>query len=95
MCAFRSDDENDDVPPDDKDWAYKLTIPTRFSTRTMKAVQTGVLTPSARVEITNSLSTLILVHTTRPKPEDYKVVCRRLVEKHSNLRDKCDSGNVS
>ena len=64
-------------------WAEKLVVPTRFSSNTMTAMKEGVLTSKARDEIMTSLSTLIMVHTMRPTPDDYTTVCRRLVEKHS------------
>ena len=63
-------------------------IPTRFSVDTMTVLKEGVLTSKARDEIITSLSTLIMVHTMRPTPDDYTTVCRRLVEKHPRLKDR-------
>ena len=71
-----------------------MTIPTRFSAETMKILKNGVPTQKARDEIVSALSTLILVHTTRPDSDDYNTVCRRLVEKHPSLRDASGSGYV-
>lgn len=79
----------------DQDWAEKLVLPVRFSASTNKVMETGVLTSRARVEITTSLSTLMLVHTSRPTPKDLTTVSRRLIEKYPNLRDKVDNGFVS
>ena len=76
------------------DWAEGLVIPTRFSTPTTKAIETGILTKSARVEIVHSLSTLMLMHTSRPMPHDLDTVSRRLIEKHPTLRDTVDKGYV-
>ena len=73
----------------------KLIIPTRFSAETTTAMKTGILKRRHRDEIINSLSTLMLVHTSHPTPDDYTTVCRRLVEKYPNLKDKVDSGYVS
>lgn len=64
----------------DKSHAEKLVIPTRSSAEKATAVKTGVLKRRHRDEIINSLSTLILVHTSCPNPDDYTKVCRRLVE---------------
>lgn len=79
----------------DKDWADTLVLPVRFSATTNKALGTGILTKKARVEIITSLSTLMLVHTSRPTPNDLTTVSRRLVEKHPKLKDKVDNGFVS
>ena len=54
-----------------------------------------MLTRKTRVEIHNSLATLILVHTCRPTSNDRKIVCRRLIEKYPSLRDSSPSGYVS
>lgn len=46
------------------DWAETLAIPTaQFSTQTNEVIQTGIITPSARIEIIDSLATFMLVHT--------------------------------
>ena len=76
------------------DWAEGLALPTRFSTPTTKAIETGVLTKSARVEIVHSVATLMLMHTSRPTPHDLDTVSR-LIEKHPKLRDTVDKGYVS
>ena len=55
----------------------------------------GILTQNARVEIVDSLSTLVMVHTIRPTPEDLTVLSRRLIEKHPSLHDRVDNGFVS
>ena len=70
-------------------------MPSRFSTSTTKAVDTGILTKRARVEIVHSLSTLILLHTCRPTPYDLDTVSRRLIQKYPKLRDSVDKGYVS
>lgn len=77
------------------DWADKLVLPTRFSTPTTEAIKTGVLTKSVRVEIVDSLSTLMLIHTSRPTPHDLDTICRRLIEKFPKLKDTVDNGYVS
>lgn len=70
-------------------------MPVRFSAGTNEVVKTGILPKKARVEIVNSLATLMLVHTSRPSPSDLTTVSRRLVEKHPKLKDKVDNGFVS
>ena len=79
----------------DHNWAETLALPVRFSATTNKVLETGILTKKARVEIITSLSTLMLVHSSRPTPNDLTTVSRRLVEKHPKLRDKVDNGFVS
>ena len=78
-----------------KDWAEQLSIPTRFSSDTTAAIKSGILSKRARDEIIQSLSTLILVYTNRPSPEDHTIVCRKLIQKYPTLKDKVDSGYVS
>ena len=71
-----------------------MVLPTRFSTPTMKAIETGILTKIARVEIVDSLATFMLVYTSRPTPHDFTTISRRLIEKYPILRDKVDNGYV-
>lgn len=78
------------------DWADQLTIPTRFSEETTSFIKSGgIPSKKARDEIIQSLSTLMLVYTDRPTPDDYSIVCRKLVEKYPTLKDKVDSSFVS
>ena len=77
------------------DWARELIIPVRFSAETHKAIEIGVLTRKARVEINSSLATLMMVYTIRPTPDDMHTVCRRLVQKYPTLKDNSPSGYVS
>jgi hypothetical protein len=77
------------------DWADNISLPTRFSKATSEAVESGVLTRRARVEIHNALATLILVHTSRPNSNDRDIICRRLVTEFPALKDSSPSGYVS
>ena len=77
------------------DWAKKIVITTRFSRETSTGLESGRITRKARDEIINSLSTLILVYTIHPMPDDYNIVCRNLVKKHPILKDHIGSGYVS
>lgn len=77
------------------DWADKFSLPTRFSKATSEAIESGVLTRRARVEIHNALATLILVHTSRPDSNDRDIICRRLVTEFPALKDSSPSGYVS
>lgn len=77
------------------DWAEVLVLPSRFSTATTVAIETGVLTKSARNEIVDSLATLMLTYTSRPTSQDFTIICRRLMEKYPQLRDMIDEGYVS
>ena len=54
-----------DIKPN---FVEKLVIPIRSSAETTIAMKTGVLKRRHRDEIINSLSTLILVHTSHPYP---------------------------
>ena len=80
---------SEEPPPD---WAKHLTLPSRFSSG---AIESGILTKRARVEIHNSMVTLMLVHTSRPTSIDRDIVCRRLVQKYPTLKDSSDTGYVS
>ena len=77
------------------DWARKFTIPVHFSKATSEAIKSGVMTRAARVEVNNSLSTLMMVHTMRPSPDDIRNVCQRLVETYPMLKDSSHNGYVS
>ena len=77
------------------DWAEHLTLPTRFSKETTGAIESGILTKKARVEIHNAVATLMLVYTSQPTSNDQDVVCRRLIQKYPTLKDSSDSGCVS
>ena len=78
-----------------KDWANSLVLPTRFSVSTAVAIESGVLTKAARVEVVDSLATLMLTFTSRPTPHDFDVICRRLTAKYPKLKDLVDGGYVS
>ena len=67
----------------------------RFSKETTGNIAAGVLTQKTREEVVNSLSTLMLVYTIRPTPNDYNIICKRLVDKHPTLKDHAGSGYVS
>ena len=56
------------------DWAETLAPPTRFSTPTNNAIETGIVTKPARVEIIDSLATFMLVYTSRPSPKDLDTI---------------------
>ena len=58
-------------------------------------MKTGILKRRHRDEIINSLSTLILIYTSRCTPDDYIMICRRLVEKYPNLKDKVVSTSLA
>ena len=76
-------------------YAENLVMPKRFSAETTTCVKSGILTKKASDEIVNSLATLMLVHTSRPSPDDFTTVCKRLAEKYPALKDKVDGGYVS
>lgn len=72
-----------------------MTIPTPFSSSTMKCIENGILSSHARDEIINSLATCIMLHTVSPVPEQRRIVCSNLVRTHPTLKDTVGSGHVS
>ena len=71
-----------------------MTIPSRFSAETTRALKCNVPTQKASDEIINAAATLILVHALRPTSDDYNIVWQRLVYKHPSLKDTSGSGFV-
>ena len=61
----------------------------------MKAIRKGILTKSARVEMTNALYSRMVQHNPRPTPFEYKTACSRLIARHSTMKDKTATGYVS
>ena len=59
----------------ENNWVKNLTLPTRFSKAKTDAIESGVLTRKARVEIHNSLATLMLVCTSLPTTNDRGIIC--------------------
>ena len=53
------------------------------------------MTKTARVEIVAALHTRMLQHTDYPTPQDYKLVCQKLVGVYPTLADCNGSGYVS
>lgn len=53
------------------------------------------MTKTARVEIVAALHTRMLQHTDYPTPQDYKLVCQKLVSVYPVLADCNGSGYVS
>lgn len=81
-----------------QEWHVGFVIPELdvFSTNVLKAINTGVVTGSARREIVQILRTYVLAHTCNPKSEHYNTVCRKLVDKYPKLQDtEGDSHYVS
>ena len=78
-----------------KDWAHTFEVPKRFSFKTMEAITTGIITKNARIEIINAMHTRMLQYVDYPTPEQYKIVCWKLVQKYTTLQDKIGTGIVS
>lgn len=66
-----------------------------FSRQTMKAIETGRLTKSSRVEIISAMHDRILQIKPYPTPYEYMTVCQRLVDRFPTLQDKIGNGIVS
>ena len=76
-------------PSANKEWHIGFLIPDLdvFSAQVLQAINTGVVTSSARREIVQVLRTYVLAHTCNPKSEHYNAVCRKLVDKYPKLQD--------
>lgn len=72
------------------DWLSQFQFPESFSSRTMDAIESGILSQSARTEIVQTLATLIWVHTQRPSKNAYQTICAGLIRKFSSLADEAD-----
>ena len=72
-----------------EEWHVSFAIPELdvFSTHVLNAINTGVVTGSARREIVQILRTYVLAHTCNLKSEHYNTVCRKLVDKYPKLED--------
>lgn len=82
----------------DQEWHVSFIIPELdvFSAHVLQAINTCVVTASARREIVQVLRTYVLAHTCNPKSEHYNTVCRKLVDKYPKLQDtEGDSRYVS
>ena len=74
---------------------FSFQIPVHFSHRTEEAIASGLLTKCVRTEIIQSISSLMMVHTTMtPEPIHYNTVCQKLVEQYPTLKDKIGSSGV-
>ena len=69
--------------PQNQEWHVSFVIPELevFSTQVLNAINTGVVTASARCEIVQ------ILHTRNPKSEHYNTVCRKLADKYPKLQD--------
>lgn len=72
-----------------------MIIPTSFSNYTTDILKTGVLTPRARDEIINHMSSQIMLFIMYPSTAQLNVCCDRLVTIHPACRDSIGSGYVS
>ena len=77
------------VIPTQSDWHVTFAILDlqTFSDHVREAVSTGIVTGRVRREIIQVLRTYITAHTVYPKSEQYKTVCRKLLEKFPKLED--------
>ena len=77
-------------------WHLTFQVPSAFSSKTEKAISTGVLLKKHRIEIVQALSTSMLVYTKCPTGEHYNKVCEKLIEKYPTMKDEIGtSGYVS
>lgn len=73
-------------------WHETFSIPDlhSFSPFVKNAIENGVVTGRAKREIIQVLRTYITAFTMYPKPEQYTIVCKKLVEKYPLLGDDTD-----
>jgi hypothetical protein len=79
-----SEGYGDNTPQSSSNWHNDFKIPDKFSLQTNQALLSGdrsKITPKMRDEIINSLSGVILQFTITPTPEQYTVVCIKLIQK--------------
>ena len=55
----------------------------------------AAVTKNSKTEIVGALYTRMLQFNENPTPFEYRMICKRLVEKHPTLQDLSDSGYVS
>ena len=81
--------------PAQSEWHLTFIIPElrTFSDHVKEAVSTGVVSSRARREIIQVLRTYVTAYTVKPKSEQYKAVCKKLILKFPKLEDtegKCE-----
>ena len=71
------------------DWHIRFQIPPKetYSWSVQQAIETGVITSTARRQIVQVLRTMILSYTKYPKSEQYTIISQKLVEKFPKLKD--------
>ena len=68
-------------------WHQSFQIPLHFSRQAEEAIASRLLTRSVHTEIIQSISSLMMVHTTTPELVQYNTVCQKPVEQYPNLKD--------
>lgn len=85
-------------PSTSSHWIQDFKLPTQFSLKTMKALSGSnkmEITRAVRCEIISSISTLVMVHTISPTPEEKTILAQRLVAEYPILADSYGCGYVS
>lgn len=78
-----------------ENWLDSFEIPLQFSFKTKQAIETGVLTKVARVEVINAVATHLVQYTRTPTPHEYQTVCKKLIRRYPTLEDPIGNGYVS
>ena len=76
-------------------WVQSFCIPARFSKPTIRALDSGELTKSSRVEVVAAIAHQIIQETWYPKSKEYDLICEKLIAKYPNVKDSIGSGYVS
>ena len=75
-------------------WVESFCIPARFSKPTIRAVDSGELSKSSRVEVVAAIAHQIIQKTWYPKSKEYNLICEKLISKYPNVKDSIGSGYV-
>lgn len=81
--------------PAQSEWHLAFVIPElrTFSDHVKEAVATGVISSRARREIIQVLRTYMTAYTVKPKSEQYKTICKKLILKFPKLEDTEGKGD--
>ena len=74
---------------------HQSFIPSKFSNKTMEAINLGILIKGVRTEVINMIAVQMLQETLYATSEDHTEVYRNLVEMYPILNDTIGNGYVS
>ena len=84
------------VPDYLEGWEENFTAPTQFSERTMGVLSSGLMSKSARAEITQATTAKMLNFCKYPTADQYNIVAKKIVTNLLNgKKDSTGTGFVS